>query len=270
MSQVCLQPNIGGEFLQIKAGSQDQPHLDVDKKPKLQLFKYSQSNIACSQMMRGQTPVSLLLSPAIFNAASEKMLLLHQKQLIRGSIRCWELSKTSLTSTAITAEGLDPSTNVLLEEVEAVLRLLSKRVKQQILCQNQQMQHTRYFLNPWSHLCSSSCPLLILPCSCLLLKLHLQSQGLHQPAPKASILMARKEKRSFLKWHVYQRHIRVSILPLLTSPSHFRGMSHRRTCCSVGRAILIPGLGYHIPPNSLSGSADALKQISHLWKHHCP
>lgn len=150
VSQVCLQPKDGDEFLQIKAGSQDQPHLDVDKKPKLQLFKYSQSNIACSQMMRGQTPVSLLLSPAIFNAASEKMLLLHQKQLIRGSIQCWELSKTSssLTSAAITAEGLDPSTNVLLEEVEAVLHLLSKRVKQQILRQNQQMQHTRYFLNP--------------------------------------------------------------------------------------------------------------------------
>jgi len=71
------------------------------------------------------------------------MLLLHQKQLIRGSIRCWELSKasSSLTSTAVTAEGLDPSTNVFLEEVEAALHLLSRRVKQQILPQNQRTQH---------------------------------------------------------------------------------------------------------------------------------
>lgn len=39
MSHVCLQPEDGGEFLQIKAGSQNQPHLDMGKKLKLQLYK---------------------------------------------------------------------------------------------------------------------------------------------------------------------------------------------------------------------------------------
>lgn len=147
--------------------------------------------------MRGQTPVSLLLSTAIFNTASEKNAVAapetadQRKYSVLGAVKSFLFSnKHSSNSRGAWpfhqhAPGRSGSSTSFVEQESETTDFASEPTNT--------TQHTRYFLNPWSHLRSFSCLLLIHPCSCLLVKLHLRSQGLHQPAPKTSILMARME-----------------------------------------------------------------------------